>query len=620
MAHIHEVHYQILKEHASMENAKIHLLEAIAHATEAVKITAEDDPELCENQKNLAALLLIRTRDFKFDKETYELAKGYYTHAATKVTSAPPLVRIPAAIQSGLMHWDDGEPEEADRLLGLAVDLTLQLNPQQMSTEDLRQTLRAVSGVASIATSMALATGKSGTRALQILEQAHCIIAGLFVDQKSDISKLRAVDSELARQYDDLRTKLSALPKQQQKSSEFLEMRNLQESLLAELKVVEASVKKLPGFEKFQEVPGEEEFKALARDGPVVAINTSTMRSDAIIVTCSDITVVPLPELDYSKLDERLSLLNDSGNIARRNVKPRNRRSREEEVDEVLAWLWRTAVKPILDATQLTDSKRIWWITTGLIGRAPLHAAGYHTEGSTENTMSRVISSYVSSFKVLRFSRGRATSTPVLYSMLLVSASSHPPPFQNIDTSLEIKVAEDIFGDALMHLPQAEPETVLQNIPKYSIAHFACHGFARINDPSSNGLVLVKDGRAATLTVSDIEKVDHKAGAIAYLSACSTAEQSDMKLMDEAIHLANSFQIAGYQHVIGTLWGADDRAAGEVAGSFYRRLLAEGGRDNGEEKTLNVAGALHDAIIEYKSSGKRGKSVLEWGPFIHTGI
>ncbi|XXH04015.1 hypothetical protein Hte_010425 [Hypoxylon texense] len=617
-AHIHEIHYQILRKRMSLQEAKAHLSKAISYATEAVNMTKEDSPELCENQKNLAALLLTMIKDFGFDKETYQLAK-HHLLAATKATKAPLLVRIPVATQAGLLHWRDEELAEADELLSLAIDLTLQLNPQQMSTEDLRQTLRAVSGVASIATSMALATGKSGTHALQILERAHCIIAGLFVDQKSDISRLRAADPELAQRYDDLRTRLSSLPKEQENSSKFFEMRDLQESLLSELKVVETSVKKLPGFEHFQEVPGEKEFKALARDGPIVAINTSVMRSDAIIVTCNDIKVVPLPELEYSKLDEKLSFLNDSGNVARRNVKPRRHRSREEDVNEVLAWLWKTTVKPILDATELTDSKRIWWITTGLIGRAPLHAAGYHTEGSTENTMSHAISSYVSSFKVLRFSRGRATSSTALDNMLLVSVSSNPPPFQNIDTSLEIKVAEDIFGDALMHLPQAEPGTVLKNIPNYSIAHFACHGFARINDPSSNGLVLVKDGRAVTLTVSDIERVDHKAGAIAYLSACSTAEQSDMKLMDEAIHLANSFQIAGYQHVIGTLWGADDRAAGEVAGSFYRKLLAERGYDNEAGKAPDVAKALHEAIIEYKNSGKGGKSVLEWGPFIHTG-
>ncbi|OTA85789.1 hypothetical protein M434DRAFT_400111, partial [Hypoxylon sp. CO27-5] len=617
IAHIHEVYYQILKQKLSLKEAEEHLSKAIFYATEAVNMTPEDHLELGEYHKNLAALLSTQCHDSGTRGEPYKLAKNHYLAAADAIR-ATPLVRIPAAMQAGIFHWQDDELEEADRLLHLAVDLILQLNPRQMSTEDLRQTLRAVSGVAGIATSISIATGKSGTHALQILERAHCITAGLFVDQKSDISELRAAHPELAQQLDDIRTRLSHLPNQQQNSGKFFEVRDLQQSLLSELSAVESEIKKRPGFEHFQEVPGEEEFKALAREGPIVSINTSVVRSDAIIVTCDDIKVLPLPELTHSDLENKLSLLSDSGNVARRNAVPRRRANGKGNVNEVLAWLWKTTVKPILDATELTASKRIWWITTGLAGRAPLHAAGYHTNGSTENTMSRVISSYVSSFKVLRFSRGRSAST-VLDNMLLVSVSSNLPSFRKIDTSREIKVAEDIFGDTLTHLPDPEPEVVLKNIPNHSITHFACHGFARVNDPSSNGLVLVKNGRAVTLTVSDIEKVSHKAGAIAYLSACSTAEQSDMKLMDEAVHLANSFQIAGYQHVIGTLWGADDRAAGEVAGSFYTKLLAERGSDRENRKTFDVATALHYAILEYKNSAKNDISVLEWGPFIHIG-
>ncbi|KAI2467022.1 CHAT domain-containing protein [Annulohypoxylon bovei var. microspora] len=548
IAHIHEIHYQMLRKRGRLQEAEAHLSKAIFYATEAVNVTAEDHVELGDAQKNLAAILSIRLRDFGEDMETRKLVKYYWLAAAENIR-AHPLVRIPAMMYAGAFYWQDGELAEADQLLCRAVDLTLQLNPQQMSTEDLRQTLRAVSGVASTATSVALAAGRSGTHALQILGGAHCIVAGLFVDQKSDISQLRAADPALAQRLEDVRTKLSCLSKQQQKSAEFFEMVTSQDSLLSELSATEA-------------------------------------------------LVLPLPNLNHSDL-KKLSLFNDSGNTARRNVVPRHQTARKGNVDEVLVWLWKTAVKPILDATELTSSRRIWWITTGLAGHAPLHAAGYHTEDSTENTMSRVISSYVSSFKVLRFNRGRATSA-ALDNMLLVSASSHPPPFRDINADLEIKVAKEIFGDALMHIAQPEPGIVLKNIPNYSIAHFACHGFARINDPSSNGLVLVKDGNAVTLTVSDIEKVDHKAGAIAYLSACSTAEQSDMKLMDEAIHLANSFQIAGYQHFLQE---------------------APSGRDgnNEENKTLDVAKALHEAIIEYKNGGKDRRSVLEWGPFIHVG-
>jgi hypothetical protein len=51
---------------------------------------------------------------------------------------------------------------------------------------------------------------------------------------------------------------------------------------------------------------------------------------------------------------------------------------------------------------------------------------------------------------------------------------------------------------------------------------------------------------------------------LAFLSACSTARPSG-RLADEAIHLASAFQLAGYRHVIGTLWPIGDWPAVEYA-------------------------------------------------------
>lgn len=41
---------------------------------------------------------------------------------------------------------------------------------------------------------------------------------------------------------------------------------------------------------------------------------------------------------------------------------------------------------------------------------------------------------------------------------------------------------------------------------------------------------------------------------LAYLSACSTAEDKVMKFTVENIHIAAAFQLPGFPHVIGTLW------------------------------------------------------------------
>lgn len=52
-------------------------------------------------------------------------------------------------------------------------------------------------------------------------------------------------------------------------------------------------------------------------------------------------------------------------------------------------------------------------------------------------------------------------------------------------------------------------------------------------------------------------------GHLAFLSACTTAVGS-AGLPDEAIHLTSAFQLAGYAHVIGTLWPAADAASADL--------------------------------------------------------
>lgn len=46
---------------------------------------------------------------------------------------------------------------------------------------------------------------------------------------------------------------------------------------------------------------------------------------------------------------------------------------------------------------------------------------------------------------------------------------------------------------------------------------------------------------------------------LAYLSACGTGQGQDDSYLDESIHLINAFQIAGFRHVIGALWGVEDK-------------------------------------------------------------
>lgn len=98
------------------------------------------------------------------------------------------------------------------------------------------------------------------------------------------------------------------------------------------------------------------------------------------------------------------------------------------------------------------------------------------------------------------------------------------------------------------------------------------------------------------LTVSAIFEVNpHKRAWIAYLSACSTAEIKAEDLVDESIHLASAFQIAGFAHVIGSMWSADDNICVNVAQHFYRFLAK---LDDSMDDNRAVAEALRHALLE----------------------
>ena len=96
---------------------------------------------------------------------------------------------------------------------------------------------------------------------------------------------------------------------------------------------------------------------------------------------------------------------------------------------------------------------------------------------------------------------------------------------------------------------------------------------------------------------------------LALLSACSTARPG-RRLTDEAIHLAAPFQLAGYRHVIGTLWPVNDAAAVMIADGIYAAITAHPG-------TGDIAGAVHAATRKLRDQWADRPSV--WASHIHVG-
>jgi CHAT domain-containing protein len=154
---------------------------------------------------------------------------------------------------------------------------------------------------------------------------------------------------------------------------------------------------------------------------------------------------------------------------------------------------------------------------------------------------------------------------------------------------------------------------VLEKVTTCSLVHFACHGSSDAEQPSKSALLL---GRRSVdkLTVEDLQSLNYQLAQVAYLSACSTADVGAWSLIDESIHLSSTFQLVGFRHVIGTLWGADDSAAVAVAAKFYEYLFKEDA-----DTVSSVPHALHRAVLDLKTKDGNSDDISLWAPFIHLG-
>jgi len=64
--------------------------------------------------------------------------------------------------------------------------------------------------------------------------------------------------------------------------------------------------------------------------------------------------------------------------------------------------------------------------------------------------------------------------------------------------------------------------------------------------------------------------------------------------------------------MVGTLWGAYDIAAAEIAVRFYHNLLK-----GDESEPGSVWHALHQAIVQFRRIGDNQVQIEKWGPFVH---
>ena len=344
--------------------------------------------------------------------------------------------------------------------------------------------------------------------------------------------------------------------------------------------------------------------------GPIVLVITSDIarRSDAILIQRSGIKSISLPGL---RADEAAQRANEMASLVRgrRNTFAH----RNSKFLEHLRWLWDTTIQPILLKLYLLLSNvqsnsivlsNIHWIGTSIVTHMPFHAADTHTIDPMENTVASVKSSYLTSLRALAhaFSRRqrrfltqkRDTRIMVVTTPESPSGKGHPLVYAETEAASIIessKLAQLNISAKTFQGPSVS--TVPNHMPVYHICHFACHGKRHLKDPWRSHLVL----QGGDFSVTQIARSHAAEADLVFLSACSTANnaevnRNDTKISchslpyDEAVHIASSFQLAGFKNVVGTLWYAVDSASFEVAEEFCQRLLVGKARVKDEGKEM----------------------------------
>jgi hypothetical protein len=484
------------------------------------------------------------------------------------------------------------------------------LNRRFLSRHDQQYILSAFSTFASSACAVLL-QAEDKTLAMEILEQSRTIILSQLIGDRSDYSELTYHHPSLAKTFKTLLEEINTPVTEINTTSKQAMTARLHEAV-KEYDACLSQIRELPAFERFLLGPKFSEMQSLARDGIIIVLNITDIRSDCILTLPHDIKIVNLPRKVSREARVWQSI--------KWSTKRRDLRDMNAKYKEYLEWLWKSCIKSILDAAGIGVSTedqlpRIWWIGVGLASSIPLHAAGIHDPGSTENVFCRAISSYTPSFRALQHSWRMNTGLSFENGILATTMINTPNAANLAGVIREVDEIETVIEGriSISRLAQPSAAEVIEGLRHCSMAHFACHGKTNLLDPAASGLIFqdAKTGAQDMLTVNMISELDLTVGRVTYLSACSTAENRAVKLAEEAIHVVSGFQVAGFQHVIGCLWPSLDNVCVDVAKGFYSSLSYGGGSNR------EVAAAVHTSILAVRS--RMYKQPLKWAQFVHYG-
>lgn len=577
---------------------------------------ASDGPHAAEAAFRLGtALAAAHTADGRAGPATQALE---ILRSGAKTASAPPDDQLTCATAWGSIAAASGTWAEAARGYTYAVGLFAEQSVRRLRRID-EKPVPAAAGHGSLVGDAVAAAVRAGdpVQALRLAEQGRAMLLSQALDWRSDLTLLEQKAPDLVPRFRDLGAARDVLgtgsrpsgtaPSAAAEREHRAALAHDWDALLAEIRG------RGNGLEDFLRPPDETQLRAVAEDGPVVVLNVSRYGADAVVVRPDRIVSVPLPGLSLS------DLTGPRGWVTRfvRAMEtftgiPGEPAAREMRA--VFRWLWEAVAEPVLAALghhgPPTDAHggppRLWWSPTGLLTLLPLHMAGRH-DGSRDNVLDWVVSSYATTLRALRHARSR----PARSSRRPLTGLVVCQPYRDREL---LPAAQDeallLYGrfpgcEVLLNF-MATRRNISSALLSADWVHLACHAGSDPDRPEASYIQAI-DGRLSLAEICGLHLSDAE---FAYLGACETARGGED--LTEALHLASAFQLAGYRHVVAAQWPLADDIALAVATAFYERFdphAAPAGAD--------PALALHAALCQVRAEHPGREE--QWGAFLHFG-
>jgi CHAT domain-containing protein len=184
-------------------------------------------------------------------------------------------------------------------------------------------------------------------------------------------------------------------------------------------------------------------------------------------------------------------------------------------------------------------------VTDGVLGLLPLHAAG--------DTLDRLRIRMAPNAAVLARAAVRADARDALIVAAPDVPNEAPLPFAAAEAhavATLVPRAEVLVG------ADAGAPAVEARLAGRRVAHIACHGKTRFDDPGESRLIL-GDGRP--LTLRRLLKVRLTGTRLVVLSACESG-MPEVVVPQEKTSLAAGLMLAGVAGVVASLWAVGDRS------------------------------------------------------------